>query len=87
MPSRKLRPSSRQEHVNASSNHNLFRKACTAQLLSINLRSLLAWRQKRKPGKFFVKVVKSAHFVSKFFMVREQLIKPTWDALWRWLSF
>ena len=39
---RQLRPSSRQEHVNASSNHKLFIKACTAQLLSRNLKSLLA---------------------------------------------
>ena len=42
-PCRQLRSSSQREHVNASSNHKLFIKACTAQLLSRNLKSLLAW--------------------------------------------
>ena len=41
-PCRQLRPSSRREHVNASSNHRLFIKTRTAQLLSRNLKSLLA---------------------------------------------
>ena len=48
-PCRQLRPSSRREHVNASSNHKLFIKACTAQLLSRNLKSLLAERRKANP--------------------------------------
>ena len=41
---RQLRPSSRRKHVNASSNLKLFIKACTAQLLSGNLKSLLVWQ-------------------------------------------
>ena len=41
-PCRQLRPSSPREHVKGSSNHKLFIKACTVQLLSRNLTSLLA---------------------------------------------
>ena len=40
-PCQQLRPSSRQEHGNASSNHKLFIKVCTVQLLSRNLKSPL----------------------------------------------
>ena len=43
-PCRQLRPSSRREHFNASGNQKLFVKACTAQVLSRNLKSLPAWQ-------------------------------------------
>ena len=39
-PCRQLRPSSRREHVNASSNHKFFIKVCRAQLLSRNVKLL-----------------------------------------------
>ena len=50
-PRRQLWPSSRSEHVNASTNHKLFIKACTVQLLSKNLKSILAWQSLKGPGK------------------------------------
>ena len=46
-PCRQLRPSPQREHVNASSNHKLFIKACTAQLLS---RKNILYRPGADPG-------------------------------------
>ena len=61
-PCQQPRTSSRQEYVNASSNHKLFIKACTAQLLAQHLKPLPT-------------SLKSAHafYISRCLIVRGRL--------------